>query len=521
MAAVISESVNNTPARVGDTCYALSSKWLFRLRRAAAAGQEFNEPIDNRHLFEAAGGVAPDARAPQDYVVVGADAWELIEERFGGGPAIAIEALRGADGRAVADAHFVPFEVAVDGRAAEVSISALRTVGELRAKAVAALGAAGEFALANDARQLPDSARIWDSGLCAGQSLSLVRAAECQSTVLEQSAVLEQSCGGSAGLVGLSNSFENICYMNAVVQCLFQVRALWDVFSGCDAAKGALVSAFARLMRSVWEETGNAQWRCDELKETLKQRGIIKTGVQQDSHEFLMQFMEEMNKEYEQKSDEKSREINRIGDGANDAEVARHVWECYLGINELKLFKNVYCLVGKKFTCSKCGRCWTNFTPFSIFPLYTEVPGCDAKVLPLRETIRQFFTKEKIDVRKCDYCESDEVSSEYTMFTLPEVLIFQMSMFENKVKKNFNLEIPEKIDMKEYYGGEQETDANYSLVGFVKHMGSMLSGHYTSYVKHRDDGNWYCINDMVISKFDKSSLSSQQTPYLLFYERKH
>ena len=99
---------------------------------------------------------------------------------------------------------------------------------------------------------------------------------------------------------------------------------------------------------------------------------------------------------------------------------------------------------------------------------------------------------------------------------------FKRSHFDNGTSSKINDAIP--FGMNIDFGGE-----GYHLIGIIVHDGnSLTSGHYWAYTKDRFLGHWYKFDDMNRSrKFEhniqaiaEKGLDEQDTPYMLFYERK-
>jgi ubiquitin C-terminal hydrolase len=46
---------------------------------------------------------------------------------------------------------------------------------------------------------------------------------------------------------------------------------------------------------------------------------------------------------------------------------------------------------------------------------------------------------------------------------------------------------------------KQSGPPTYDLYGVINHEGNLARGHYYTYAKHRDDLNWYCYNDSLVT----------------------
>ena len=58
----------------------------------------------------------------------------------------------------------------------------------------------------------------------------------------------------------------------------------------------------------------------------------------------------------------------------------------------------------------------------------------------------------------------------------------------------------------------------YELVGVLSHYGpSNMGGHFISFCKNSEDGNWYKFNDSMVEESNFNEVSSSGMPYVLFY----
>ncbi|KAH0787293.1 ubiquitin carboxyl-terminal hydrolase 4 isoform X2 [Histomonas meleagridis] len=149
----------------------------------------------------------------------------------------------------------------------------------------------------------------------------------------------------------------------------------------------------------------------------------------------------------------------------------------------------------------------------SLFPINSE------EALPLAHYLGEFIHSGGIG-RHCQSCGGDKSTALATFYRLPNVLIFQVDLFENKgaisFKRKVNVSFPEELNMYDY----SIENARYRLIGFVYHVGQSLhSGHYMAYTRHKETGNWYRFSDSIFEKVDKERVFAQKNPYLLFYEK--
>jgi ubiquitin C-terminal hydrolase len=121
-----------------------------------------------------------------------------------------------------------------------------------------------------------------------------------------------------------------------------------------------------------------------------------------------------------------------------------------------------------------------------------------------------FETNEKIDIRK-----------KIQFWSLPNILVIDLKRFNNNFQKNQILvSFPlNDLDLSSYVIGYKKENYNYELYGICNHSGSVMGGHYTSYVKNANE-KWYHFNDTTVSeiKINESIISSKA--YVLFYRKK-
>jgi ubiquitin C-terminal hydrolase len=123
----------------------------------------------------------------------------------------------------------------------------------------------------------------------------------------------------------------------------------------------------------------------------------------------------------------------------------------------------------------------------------------------------------------CDKCKKKFAANKNQDFnTLPRVLMFVLKRFEfdyNKMiryKINDYFEFPLELDMNKYTsdyitGKNKNMNNKYLLRGVVIHSGTCEMGHYYSIIKNLDSQNedWFLYNDSIVKKFDLKNLKEE------------
>ena len=79
------------------------------------------------------------------------------------------------------------------------------------------------------------------------------------------------------------------------------------------------------------------------------------------------------------------------------------------------------------------------------------------------------------------------------------------------LKENFFYKDEVYVDEINYY--------IYDLYGVCNHSGGVLGGHYTSYIRTKNN-KWYLFNDKIISEVKNTNCIISAKAYCLFYRKK-
>lgn len=282
------------------------------------------------------------------------------------------------------------------------------------------------------------------------------------------------------------------CYMNSVLQCLFNNEAFRNIFlsSKYDEPWQKNLQLLFNRMKYTKRSYVDTETFCN----TFKYFGsIINPKEQHDAQEFL-EFL-----------------LNRLGD----------VSDLFKGEMSVKFQYNGLVLNEKTET-------------FHILPLTAE------KVKSLDKSLDYFNDEEIIHGYFSDIIgQSVDVVRHTVIKTPPEYLIVQLKRFSfdlqkyENVKLSNEIEIPKELNIKKIC----EVDATYELMSGIVHMGTPDHGHYKAvaeldrkYVKYNDTNVSY-LDDKekyfeilnghdLLSEFFSLMGDVIDTGYIFFYKKK-
>uniref|UniRef100_A0A6C0KSY5 USP domain-containing protein n=1 Tax=viral metagenome TaxID=1070528 RepID=A0A6C0KSY5_9ZZZZ len=139
------------------------------------------------------------------------------------------------------------------------------------------------------------------------------------------------------------------------------------------------------------------------------------------------------------------------------------------------------------------------------FDLYVENEVLDGdNKLTNENTGEKFVAKKKI-----------------MFWNFPNILVIDIKRFnsmnrKNQILVNFPLE---NLDLSKYVIGYNKDSYIYDLYGVCNHSGSVLGGHYTSFVKNAND-KWYHFNDTNVSEVGLAQQIITPKAYCFFYRKR-
>uniref|UniRef100_A0A4W6D9D8 Ubiquitin carboxyl-terminal hydrolase n=1 Tax=Lates calcarifer TaxID=8187 RepID=A0A4W6D9D8_LATCA len=144
-----------------------------------------------------------------------------------------------------------------------------------------------------------------------------------------------------------------------------------------------------------------------------------------------------------------------------------------------------------------------------------EVPQQQTTV-QLQECIELFTTVETLEEENpwyCPVCKKHQLATKkLDLWSLPEVLIIHLKRF------SYTKFTREKLDSIVDFPLSGEPPSRYDLIAVSNHYGGLRDGHYTSYAKNKDNGQWYYFDDSKVTYAREDQIVTNAA-YVLFYHR--
>ncbi|KAK1292278.1 Ubiquitin carboxyl-terminal hydrolase 18 [Acorus calamus] len=200
-----------------------------------------------------------------------------------------------------------------------------------------------------------------------------------------------------------------------------------------------------------------------------------------------------------------------------------HSQECVIAEIEIPQagpVNNIRSLVRVHIICTMCNKISNRYE--NMMDLTVEIHGDGGS---LEECLNKFTMKEWLDgenMYKCDGCnEYVKALKRLTIHQAPNILTIALKRFQSGRfgKLNKRVTYPEKLDLRPYMSeaGNGDVYTLYAVVVHVDMLNSSFFGHYICYTKDFY-GNWYRIDDCMVSKVEMEEVLAQGA-YMLLYSR--
>jgi ubiquitin C-terminal hydrolase len=115
-----------------------------------------------------------------------------------------------------------------------------------------------------------------------------------------------------------------------------------------------------------------------------------------------------------------------------------------------------------------------------------------------------------------------DVNKQIYFWNFPKILTVCLKRFSatGTHKLNNLIEFPlNDLDLSKYIKGYHPASYKYELYGVCNHIGGVMGGHYTAFIKHADN-TWIHFNDSSVEIVDEPQKIITPLAYCLFYRKK-
>lgn len=259
------------------------------------------------------------------------------------------------------------------------------------------------------------------------------------------------------------------CYMNSFLQVLYHIpyfrKLIYSINTSADTKGESIVFNLQKLF-ALMEMSPDAV-STEDLTRSFGWNEA-ETNVQHDIEEFSRVLMESIKEKLKDTSE--ASEIEKMFTGTQ--------------IHEINLPK-----VSKSIVNSE------NFEDLQLL-----VKGCN----DIYSSFQHFISPQKIDEYKTEQYGKQKALFRTLFSHLPDVLVLHLQRFEydptsqNMVKINSRYQFETEIDMKDFMDGSSDESTEFTLTGVIVHSGNPIGGHYYSYLKTKNDAQWYLFNDSSV-----------------------
>ena len=352
-------------------------------------------------------------------------------------------------------------------------------------------------------------------------------------------------------LVGLTN-IGSTCYMNAVLQCLSNVKHLTNYLFKEDVMKiieknkdsKLFLYEYLQLLKHLWlldekdiEYYGkNKSFSPHTFKNVLgKMNDLFLKNEANDSKDLIIFMQEQLHKDLnfldgktnniQINLNNNSNMINQF----NENEVRKSFFNFFMQ-NYNSIISNLFYGTQKTITnCCMCGISTYNYQIISylFFPLeavrqYLSIPyNGNTIYVTIYDCFNYFQQKTYLTGQNkisCNHCK--QISDAFyinKICIMPNILIIVLNRGKG-LQYNVNLNIDEIVDLSNYIELNQG-NFKYQLIGTIIHYGnSGQDGHFIAICRNKNDGQWYKYNDSIINATTFNEIKTTGIPYVLFYQ---
>ena len=338
------------------------------------------------------------------------------------------------------------------------------------------------------------------------------------------------------GRIGLEN-LGNTCFLNACMQVLnhtYELNAFLDSDKHTQNFKKDLPDSNILI---EWNDLRNVMWSGNGIVSpnrfvhnvhkiaTVKGRDIFTGWAQNDMPEFLLFFMDCVHN-----SISRCKNVKVSGNPENNTdEMAVKCYDMLKTIYSkeyseiMELFYGIYV----SEIISKNGDVNHVMKPESYFILDLPILEANRLAKNLQECFSIYVKPEVLEGDNAWFNEKtgqkEDIKKQISFWNFPKILVITLKRFspDGQQKLNSFIEFPlDNLDLSKYVRGYNKESYVYDLYGICNHMGGVMGGHYTAFIRNSEN-QWYHCNDMNVELVEKPETIITPMAYCLFYRKKN
>jgi ubiquitin carboxyl-terminal hydrolase 8 len=324
----------------------------------------------------------------------------------------------------------------------------------------------------------------------------------------------------------------NTCFINACMQILLQTPELDYSIIETEMQKNIPETKIYNEWKSCKESVENPAISIISpisFIEAIHQIAQLKNQVlfsgfaQNDMPEFLLFFIDNLHNHLKCEI-----QYNIFGIQQNDTD--KLAIQCY-EMMKTKYEKDYSPLIDIFFGISV-----SNISSLDKYPLSSISEPYFVLDLPIYgnniyDCLDNYVSHELLDNENAWYNEKtqqkENVFKQISFWNFPKIVVFTFKRFSSTItregihllKKMDFIDFPlDELDLSKYICGYNASKYKYELYGICNHMGNVMGGHYTAFVKTKEK-QWFHCNDTIIEKIENPQQIVTSMAYALFYRR--
>jgi ubiquitin carboxyl-terminal hydrolase 8 len=334
------------------------------------------------------------------------------------------------------------------------------------------------------------------------------------------------------GYTGLAN-LGNTCFLNSSLQVLHHTYELNDILDKIKiplkTEDSILVNEWNDLRLLMWANNGviSPNKFVHNIQVLAKKKGkdLFTGWMQNDMPEFLLFILDCMHNSLK-------RSVNMKINGSPENSRDKIAIECYAMLKSIydKEYSEIMNLcygLSVTILSSIDNKIQHSIKPEQYFILNLDILREDGTVISeLNDCFRYFTKEEELIGENAWYNErtgqKEDITKRVRFWNFPQILVITLKRFSfdgtRKINSLINFPL-ENLDLSEHVIGYNAKTYVYDLFGICNHMGGVMGGHYTSFVKNTEN-QWLHYNDTIVERVDNLQDLISQSAYCLFYRKK-